>query len=206
MAQPMTIGVLRWGVVSQCPPMIAIPSSSAAVPICLVIVSTVVFVDFSGRSMVESMNFGWQPNVATSFALMFTASQPMLSVAAVMGSIEEIMEVFPMLMTAPSIPADGPRAISGRSAPRFLKTVSFRISRGIFPGGKVMYVHSRDVIRSEAFKLCSRTEPQWFYPWQPFSLFSTNSDVMDPRDGRTHAAMLRKELELLAPSLFFLYI
>lgn len=101
-------------------------------------ISTVFLLDFSGSRMHERKNDGCTPKVEMLLAFTFTASQPILSSAPVIGSIFVIKDLSPRSMTALSIPAAGPKVTSLRFAPRFSKTTCFRISAGIFPGGSVI--------------------------------------------------------------------
>jgi len=82
---------------------------------------------------------GSTPKVATSFALIFTASQPIRSMAPVIGSIEATRDFSPRSITAPSKPAEGPITTSSRLNPRFLKITSASISIGTFPKGSSIY-------------------------------------------------------------------
>ena len=99
--------------------------------------------------MHEKKKAGSTPNVATSLALMFMASHPIRSIAPVIGSIETTAFLVPISRIAPSTPVLGPKITSLRAAPKFLKTTSFRMSMGIFPGGNFMLIPLLEV----AFKL-----------------------------------------------------
>ena len=109
-------------------------------------VSTICLFAFSGSKIHDRKKAGSTPNVAMSFALMFTASQPIRSIAPVMGSTETIRELFPTFITAPSNPAAGPKTTSLRFAPRFLKITSLRTWIGIFPKGKLRSLNLRSHI------------------------------------------------------------
>jgi hypothetical protein len=98
-------------------------------------VSRVFLSPFSGSNIHDENNVGSTPKVAMSLAFTLTASQPIRSTAPVIGSIESIRDLFPMSITAPSNPADGPKTTSSRLTPKFLKTTSFKMSTGIFPSG-----------------------------------------------------------------------
>jgi len=115
----------------------AMPSSWAAWPIWLLMVSTMVLSAPCGSIKHEKRNAGSTPKVEMSFALTLTASQPMRSTAPVIGSMETMSDFSPRSITVPSTPVVGPRVISLRWAPRFLKTTSFSTSTGIFPGGNI---------------------------------------------------------------------
>ena len=116
--------------------------------IWVLMVSTILLSAFSGSMMHEKKKAGSTPKVAMSLALTFMASQPMRSTAPVMGSMETMAFLLPISKTAPSTPAAGPKVTSLRGAPRFLKTTSFRMSMGIFPGGKL---HSCNPLLESSF-------------------------------------------------------
>jgi Na+/proline symporter len=82
------------------------------------------------------------PNELSYFAR--ASFQPILSNAPVIGSMEMMSALLPMFMTAPSIPAEGPRVTSSRLAPRFLKMTFRKMSTGIFLGSNVMAISSSE--------------------------------------------------------------
>src|SRR3990170_4860568 len=73
MQHPMTMGKASPGVVSEWPPITAIPSFLAPESICRQTVRTIASVACSGSRRQEVKKAGRTPNVAISFALMLTA-------------------------------------------------------------------------------------------------------------------------------------
>ena len=154
MMQPTTIGLAKPGVDSQCPPTMAMPKSFAALCIWVLMVSTILLSAFSGSIMHEKKKAGSTPKVATSLAFTFMASQPMRSTAPVIGIHGDDCVFVSKIQDCAVYSCGWPKVTSLRAAPRFLKTTSFRMSMGIFPGGSFMLYPLLNL----AFKLWENSE------------------------------------------------
>lgn len=145
MAHPVTMGWSIPGVTSQCPPTMAMSSCFAARSICTHIFSIVSVSVFLGNMIMELNHLGWIPRVAMSFALTCTANQPNHLVAPVMGSDENAKTVVPALTMAASSPIEELNTTSFLFAPRFLKTISFRILFGTLPGNNPIHTPTQTI-------------------------------------------------------------